>query len=318
MVVAGEACPAEVVDRWAPGRVMINAYGPTETTVYAAMSAPLTAGSGVVPIGAPVSGAALFVLDGWLRAVPAGVVGELYVAGAGCGCWVLAAGRVDRVAVCGVSVRRRGAPGTRMYRTGDLVCWGADGQLAYLGRADEQVKIRGYRIELGEVQAALAGLDGVEQAVVIAREDRPGDKRLVGYVTGTAEPAGVRAALAERLPAYMVPAAVVVLDALPLTVNGKLDTRALPAPEYQDGDRYRAPASAVEEILAGIYARVLGLERVGVDDSFFDLGGDSLSAMRVIAAVNTGLDAGLAVRTVFEAPTVARLAPRIGGDGGSA
>ena len=168
--------------------------------------------------------------------------------------------------------------------------------------------------------AALAGLDGVEQAVVIAREDRPGDKRLVGYVTesvtGAVDPAGVRAALAERLPAYMVPAAVVVMAALPLTVNGKLDTRALPAPEYREGDRYRAPAGAVEEILAGIYARVLGLERVGVDDSFFDLGGDSLSAMRVIAAVNTGLDAGLAVRALFEAPTVARLAPRIGGEAG--
>ena len=203
-----------------------------------------------------------------------------------------------------------------MYRTGDLVWWGADGQLRYLGRADEQVKIRGYRIELGEMQAALAGLDGVEQAVVIAREDRPGDKRLVGYVTGTADPAEIRAALGERLPAYMVPAAVVVLEALPLTLNGKLDTRALPAPEYQDGDRYRAPANAVEEILAGIYAQVLGLERVGVDDSFFDLGGDSLSAMRLIAAINTGLDADLSVRAVFEAPTVAQLAPRIGGDGG--
>ena len=293
---------------------MINGYGPTETTVYASMSAPLAAGSGVVPIGSPVPGAALFVLDGWLRPVPAGVVGELYVAGRGVGCgYVRRAGlTASRFVACPF-----GGPGARMYRTGDLVWWGADGQLRYLGRADEQVKIRGYRIELGEVQAALAGLDGVEQAVVIAREDRPGDKRLVGYVTGDQQnPAEVRAALAERLPAYMVPAAVVVLEALPLTPNGKLDTRALPAPEYQDADRYRAPATAVEEILAGIYAQVLGLERVGVDDSFFDLGGDSLSAMRVIAAINTGLDAGLAVRALFEAPTVAQLAPRIGGDAG--
>ena len=203
LLVAGEPCPAEVVDRWAPGRVMINDYGPTETTVYASISAPLTAGSGAPPIGSPVPGAALFVLDGWLRPVPAGVVGELYVAGRRGGVWVLAAGRVDRRR--GLWRARSAAPGARMYRTGDLVCWGADGQLRYLGRADEQVKIRGYRIELGEVQAALAGLDGVEQAVVIAREDRPGDKRLVGYVTGTADPAAVRAALAERLPAYMVP-----------------------------------------------------------------------------------------------------------------
>jgi acyl carrier protein len=198
-----------------------------------------------------------------------------------------------------------------MYRTGDLVCWRPDGQLDYLGRADEQVKIRGYRIELGEVRAVLAGLDGVDQAVVIAREDSPGVKRLVGYVTesvaGTVDPVTAQAELADRLPGYMVPAAVVVLDSVPLTVNGKLDVRALPAPEYQQ-DRYRAPASPVEEILAGVFAQVLGVERVGVDDSFFELGGDSLSAMRLVAAVNAGLDAGLSVRTVFEAPTVAQLA----------
>ncbi|ORV12528.1 hypothetical protein AWB95_12735 [Mycobacterium celatum] len=307
LVMVGEACPAEVVDRWAPGRVMVNAYGPTETTMCVAISAPLTPGSGV-PIGSPVSGAALFVLDGWLRQVPAGVVGELYVAGAG-----VALGYVGRA---GLTASRFvacpfGGPGSRMYRTGDLVRWRADGQLDYLGRADEQVKIRGYRIELGEVQAALAGCAGVQQAVVIAREDQPGNKRLVGYVTGTADPAQIRGALAERLPAYMVPAAVMALDTWPLTPNGKLDTRALPAPEYDDAG-YRAPTTPTEEILAGIYAQVLGLERVGVDDSFFDLGGDSISAMRLVAAINTSLDTGLSVRAVFEAPTVAQLAPRTG------
>ena len=314
LLLGGEACSAEVVDQWAPGRVVINAYGPTEATVYASMSAPLKqtdpVGGGVAPIGSPVSTTALFVLDEWLRPVPAGVVGELYVAGRGVGVGYV--GRAGLTASRFVACPFGGA-GVRMYRTGDLVRWRPDGQLQYLGRADEQVKIRGYRIEPGEVQATLAGLDGVQQAVVIAREDRPGDKRLVGYVTGTAEPARLRAALAERLPPYMVPTAIVALDALPLTVNGKLDKRALPAPEYQDTGQYRAPATLTEEILAGIYAQVLGVDRVGVDDSFFDLGGDSLSAMRLIAAVNTALDAGLAVRAVFEAPTVAQLAPRIGG-----
>jgi glycopeptidolipid biosynthesis protein len=304
LVVAGEACPTELVDRWAPGRVMINAYGPTEATIYGAISAPLVPGSTVAPIGSPVPSGATFVLDEWLRPVPAGGVGELYLAGRGVG-----VGYVNR---SGLTASRFvpcpfGAPGARMYRTGDLVRWGRDGQLEYLGRADDQVKIRGYRIELGEIQAALADLDGVNQAVVIAREDRPGDKRLVGYVTGDVEPAEMRRLLANRLPGYMVPAAVVVLDALPLTVNGKLDRRSLPAPEYQNSARYRAPSNAIEEVIAGIFAQVLGVDRVGVDDAFFDLGGDSISAMRVIAAVNTALDAQLAVRTLFEFPTVSGL-----------
>nr|WP_306439469.1 amino acid adenylation domain-containing protein [Mycobacterium simiae] len=307
LIVAGEACPAEVVDRWAPGRVMINAYGPTETW-YASMSAPLVAGSGVPPIGSPVPGAALFVLDGWLRPVPVGVAGELYVAGAGVGVgyWRRAGLTAARFVACPF-----GGIGARMYRTGDMARWGADGQLYYLGRRDEQVKIRGYRIEPGEVAAALAQLDGVDQAAVIAREDHPGHPRLVGYVTGSVDVARIRAALADRLPRYMVPAAVVAVDKLPLTLNGKLNVPALPAPQYGDIDRYRASSSAAEEILSGIYARVLGVERVGIDDSFFDLGGDSLSAMRVIAAINKSFDIDLPVRILFEAPTVASLSRRL-------
>ncbi|WP_156750253.1 non-ribosomal peptide synthetase, partial [Mycobacterium sp. E2479] len=312
LMVAGESCPAELAEHWAPGRLMINGYGPTETTVYASISAPLRAGSGVVPIGTPVPGAALFVLDRWLRQVPVGVVGELYVAGSGLSCGYARRAGLTAARFVACPFAGDGASGQRMYRTGDLVFWGADGQLVYRGRADEQVKVRGYRIELGEIQAALAKLDGVEQAVVVAREDRPGDKRLVAYFTGTADPARARAELAERMPPYMVPAAVVTLDALPLTVNGKLDKRALPAPEYAAGDGYHAPASGIQEILAGIYAEVLGLDRVGSQDSFFDLGGDSLSAMRVVAAINKSAQGDISVRTLFEAPTVAQLASRLG------
>ncbi len=256
------------------------------------------------------SDTSLFVLDEWLRPVPVGVVGELYVAGRGVGVgyWRRAGLTGARFVACPFG--GAGASGVRMYRTGDLVCWGVDGQLEYVGRADEQVKIRGYRIELGEVQAALAAVVGVGQAVVVAREDQPGDKRLVGYVTGSVDPVGVREELGRRLPSYMVPAAVVVVEALPLTVNGKLDVRALPAPEY--GRRgYRAPGSPVEEILAGIFAEVLGVERVGVDESFFDLGGDSILSMQVVARARA---AGLLCRPrdIFVEQTVAGLARVVG------
>ena len=310
VVFGGEALEPQRLATWLqahPGFPrLINMYGITETTVHASFREILDGdvGSTTSPIGVPLAHLGFFVLDAWLQPVPAGVVGELYVAGAGTGY-----GYVGRAGLTGTRFVACpfGGPGSRMYRTGDLMSWDADGQLRYLGRADEQVKIRGYRIELGDVQAALSALDGVEQAVVIAREDRPGDKRLVGYVTGTADLATAREALAERLPAYMVPAAVVAIDALPLTVNGKLDTRALPAPEYQDADHYRAPAHAVEEILSGIYAQVLGLERVGVDDSFFELGGDSILAMQVVARARA---AGLVCRPrdIFVEQTVARLA----------
>jgi acyl-coenzyme A synthetase/AMP-(fatty) acid ligase/acyl carrier protein len=286
---------------------VVNVDGPTETTVDAAISAPLRPGQDLVPIGAPVSGAAFFVLDGWLRPVPAGVVGELYIAGHGVGVGYL--GRTgltgSRFVACPF-----GTPGTRMYRTGDLVRWSPEGQLHYLGRADHQVKIRGYRIELGDVQAALATLNGVGQAVVIAREDHPGDKRLVGYITGTADPADTRTALTALLPAYMVPAAIVALDALPLTVNGKLDTRALPAPEFTAGG-YRAPTNAVEQTLADLYAHILNLDKVSIDDSFFDLGGHSLLAMRLATRIHTELGIDIPVQTIFDQPTITQLAQHI-------
>ncbi|WCS20767.1 condensation domain-containing protein [Mycobacterium marinum] len=203
-----------------------------------------------------------------------------------------------------------------MYRTGDLVCWAPDGQLQYLGRADEQVKIRGYRIECGEVTTALTTLDEVEQAVVIAREDTPGQPRLVGYYTTTSgtrlDTTDIRASLSQVLPPYMVPAAFMLIDELPLTVNGKLDRRALPTPDYTTtAQTYLAPQGPVEEVLASLYTQILGIDRISAADSFFELGGDSLSAMRLIAAANTTLHTGLRVADVFEAPTITALAHRI-------
>ncbi|WP_435846342.1 condensation domain-containing protein, partial [Streptomyces globisporus] len=270
------------------------------------MSEPLS-GEVVPPIGRPIDNVRTYVLDQNLSPVPPGVPGELYVAGAG-----VARGYLNRP---GLTAQRfiadpYGPPGSRMYRTGDLARWNSDGTLHFLGRADDQVKLRGFRIELGEVEAVLAACPGVAAAVAVIREDRPGDRRLVGYVVpdGPVEAGRVREAVAVRLPEYMVPSAVVVVEALPLTPNGKLDRKALPAPDYSGAVLSGVPRDARQEILAGLFAEVLGLDRVGVEEGFFELGGHSLLAMRLIGRVRAVLGADLVIRDLFSAPTVAALA----------
>jgi amino acid adenylation domain-containing protein len=312
LLTAGEACPPGLARRWARQLRLVNAYGPTETTVWATFG-PWNGEGDSVPIGRPIANTRVYVLDQGLEPTPIGVAGELYIAGDG-----LARGYLNRP---GLTAERFmacpfGTAGSRMYRTGDLARWRADGELEFLGRIDHQVKIRGHRIELGEVEAALLGHPGVAQAVAIVREDEPGDKRLVAYVVAAGDEApdvgGLRAHLKQSLPDYMIPQAIVGLEALPLTPNGKIDRKALPVPEGRpEGLDYVAPRTPVEETLAGIWAEVLKIDRVGVHDNFFELGGDSLLATRVLAIVRDRLGAELVLRSVFERPTPGGLADTI-------
>ncbi|MEU4999879.1 amino acid adenylation domain-containing protein, partial [Streptomyces sp. NPDC021622] len=300
---------------------LVNQYGPTEATMTSTFQRVdgEVRGADGIPVGGPVDNARCYVLDASLSPVPAGVPGELYIAGAG-----LARGYFNRPDMTAERFVASpfGEPGTRMYRTGDLVRWRADGRLEFIGRADNQVKIRGIRVEPGEIEAALARHESVAQAAVVAREDQPGRPQLVGYVTpapdatenGSIEGAELRRLVSALLPDYMVPEAVLVLDAMPLTPNGKLDRRALPAPDFTAMASSRGPRTAHEEVLCGLFAELLGLDRVGIDDSFFDLGGHSLLATRLISRVRATLGVELEIRTLFEAPTVIGLASRLGVD----
>ncbi|MFJ7147383.1 non-ribosomal peptide synthase/polyketide synthase [Streptomyces sp. NPDC100445] len=326
LIVGAEACPADLVETWAPGRRMINSYGPTEATVVATWTGPLTPGTGAPSIGRPAGNTRVHVLDAALRPVPPGVTGELYVAGPG-----LARGYRGRP---GLTAQRFvadpfGAPGDRMYRTGDLVRWTADGLLRFAGRADDQVKLRGFRIEPGEIESALRRSPLVRDAVVTVREaDTPGGPaRLVAYVVQTdpsaALPLGeLRLHLGGLLPPHMVPSVFVPLDRLPLTPNGKTDRRALPAPgpaRADDGPR-TAPRTETERRVARIWADVLGIDEVGADDNFFALGGDSVLSMQVVSRLRRD---GLHVatrdlfthQTVAELATVVRSAPQRPGEG---
>jgi amino acid adenylation domain-containing protein len=311
LVVAGEACPPALVAQWSRGLRFINAYGPTESTVCATMSEPLQAQI-VPPIGTPIEGSQVYVLDTALERVPAGVVGELYISGVG-----LARGYLRRP---GLTASRfvadpYGEPGTRMYRSGDCARWRADGSLEYLGRLDQQVKVRGHRIELGEIEAALTAQPGIEQAAVSVYDDPGKGKSLVAYlVTRTPiDAAELRRSLAARLPQYLVPSQYATLDQLPLTPSGKLDRRALPVPAIANltDAHYEPPETATQRKVAAIWCEVLRLERVAKHDDFFACGGHSLLALQVVARVRDVFRLELPLKILFDAPGLAELSSEI-------
>jgi amino acid adenylation domain-containing protein/non-ribosomal peptide synthase protein (TIGR01720 family) len=309
LVVAGEACPAALVDRWAQGRRFLDAYGPTEATVCATFG-ECHAGGGTPSIGRPLAGVRVYVLDRAGSPAPIGVPGELHIGGAG-----VARGYLNRPEL---SAQRfvldplSPEPGARMFRSGDRGRWRHDGTIELLGRLDDQVKIRGFRVEPGEIEAALRSCPEVRDAAVIAREDAPGEKRLVGYVATARDVSldDLRDRLKRTLPAHMVPATLVALPSLPLSPNGKVDRKALPRPEPSLAAG-AAPRTPMEELVAGIFADVLGLRDVGADRSFFDLGGHSLLATQVMSRVRSALGVELPLRALFQHPTPVGLAAQI-------
>nr|WP_225882120.1 non-ribosomal peptide synthetase [Streptomyces aureocirculatus] len=317
LVVGGEPCPPALLDRWARNRRVLNAYGPTETTVMGAMSRPLDPTGAPPPIGRPIPGNRLYVLNSALQPVASGATGELYIAGPS-----LARGYLRRPALTASRfvADPYGPPGTLMYRTGDVVRWRPDGELEYVGRADHQVKVRGFRIELGEVEAALTACPGVAQAAVLARPDRQrGDVRLVAYVVADevgAPPRQLRERLRASLPDHMVPSVFATLDELPRTPNGKLNRDALPDSEPDpepEPAHQQAPRTPREQLLCALFAQVLGRSQVGLDTNFFEAGGHSLLAIRLVARIRAVLGVDLDLSTLFDAPTVALLAIRLDG-----
>ncbi|MFP3497958.1 amino acid adenylation domain-containing protein [Pseudomonas sp. SIMBA_059] len=319
VIFGGEALEPGLLKPWYArainaGTQLVNMYGITETTVhvtYRALQAADAQLVGVSPIGVRIPDLQLYVLDAAREPLPFGVAGELYVGGAG-----VARGYLNRPALNAERFLTDPVTGQRLYKTGDLGRLLADGSVEYLGRNDDQVKIRGFRIELGEIEARLATADGVRDAVVIAREDEPGDKRLVAYVIADGElsTAALRDHLLRSLADYMVPSAFVRLDQLPLTPNGKLDRKALPAPDTDALVRrgYAAPQGAVETTIAGLWQELLKLDRVGRDDNFFELGGHSLLAVKLIERMRQA-DLSADVRVLFGQPTLAALAAAVGG-----